>query len=219
MAIFHSRGSVWYGAAAGAPSASTLRVKGVAFSANQIIVRDGKGHKNRVTLLPAAVKASPERKYPNTDRAWTWQTVFPATRTYVDRLTRRQRRPLHDIWTVQTAARPQRREHHDDLHARPQSRPGLRHQSRRPPPRHKPGPDRSGAAGRRAVIIQGLGNPEARGSRAPAKRARNRTGLAAGTPTPTALPCEWRRGIRATKFSRIASCESSSFRLSREQRG
>jgi hypothetical protein len=124
MAIFHSRGSVWYGAAAGAPSASTLRVKGVAFSANQIIVRDGKGHKNRVTLLPAAVKASPERKYPNTDRAWTWQTVFPATRTYVDRLTRRQRRPLHDIWTVQTAARPQRREHHDDLHARPEPGPG-----------------------------------------------------------------------------------------------
>jgi site-specific recombinase XerD len=101
MAIFHSRGSVQYAAAAGAPSASTLRVKDVAFSANQIVVRDHKGHKDRVSLLPATVKESPGRKYPNAGREWAWQTVFPATRTYVDRLTGQRRRYLHDIRTVQ----------------------------------------------------------------------------------------------------------------------
>jgi hypothetical protein len=101
MAIFHSRGSVQYAAAAGAPSASTLRVKDVAFSANQIVVRDHKGHKDRVSLLPAAVKASPGRKYANAGQEWTWQTVYPATRAYVDRLTGQRRRYLHDIRTAQ----------------------------------------------------------------------------------------------------------------------
>lgn len=86
MAIFHSRSSVRYGAAAGALDASTLRMKDVAFFENQIVVRDGKGHKDRVTFLPAAVKASPGRKYPNAGRERAWQTVFPATWTYVDRL-------------------------------------------------------------------------------------------------------------------------------------
>jgi hypothetical protein len=68
MAIFHSRGSVRYAAAAGAPSASPLRVKGVAFFADQIVVRDAKGHKDLVTLLPAAVTESLGQKYPNAGR-------------------------------------------------------------------------------------------------------------------------------------------------------
>jgi site-specific recombinase XerD len=101
MVIFHSRDSVRHAAAVGAPSASTLRVKDVAFSANQLVVRDDKGHKDSVTLLPAAAKASPGRKYPNAGREWAWQTVFPATRTYVDQLTGQRRRYLHDIRTVQ----------------------------------------------------------------------------------------------------------------------
>jgi integrase len=72
------------------------------------VVRDGKGHKDRVTMLPQNVQASLqrrlqevkklhrqdlqagaghvylpyalERKYPNANREWVWQYVFPATR-------------------------------------------------------------------------------------------------------------------------------------------
>src|SRR5713226_2266112 len=92
-----------------------LRVKDIDFATNQIVIREGKGLKDRVTMLPAAVKAAliahlerareqhqadlrhgagwvelPNaltRKYPNAGRDWGWQWVFPATRMYVDRLT------------------------------------------------------------------------------------------------------------------------------------
>ena len=102
-----------------------LRVKDVDFSVNQILVRDGKGQKDRVTLLPATVKADLarhlegvrqqhqrdlsngagwvalpgglERKYPNAGREWGWQWVFPATSCYVDRETgKRRRHHLHE---------------------------------------------------------------------------------------------------------------------------
>ena len=92
---------------------------------NQIVVRDGKGHKDRVTMFPASVKASlaqhldrvrrqhqfdlergagwvelPDalkRKYPSAGREWAWQWVFPATRIYVDRVTgERRRHHLHE---------------------------------------------------------------------------------------------------------------------------
>ena len=43
--------------------------------------------------LPTALA----RKYPNAGREWVWQWVFPATRTYVDRLTGEHRRHhLHE---------------------------------------------------------------------------------------------------------------------------
>ena len=102
-----------------------LRVKDVDFATNQIVIRNGKGGKNRVTMLPAAVKAAliallesareqhqadlrhgagwvelPDaltRKYPNAGRDWGWQWVFPATRFYVERLTaQRRRHHLHE---------------------------------------------------------------------------------------------------------------------------
>ena len=90
-----------------------LRVKDIDFATNQIVIRDGKGRKDRVTMLPAAVKAAliahlerareqhqadlrhgagwvelPNaltRKYPNAGRDRVWQWVFPATRFYVER--------------------------------------------------------------------------------------------------------------------------------------
>ncbi|MCC6764916.1 MAG: integron integrase [Deltaproteobacteria bacterium] len=102
-----------------------LRVKDVDFEANHIVVRSGKGDKDRVTLLPAAIRplvrshleqvrrrheadllagagwvALPEalaRKYANAGREWPWQWVFPATRTYRDPETRQWRRHhLHE---------------------------------------------------------------------------------------------------------------------------
>jgi integron integrase len=102
-----------------------LRVKDLDFGSNQIVVRGGKGGKDRVTLLPVALKAdlarhvervreqyqrdlergagwvelptSLARKYPNAGREWAWQWVFPATRMYVDRATgQRRRHHLHE---------------------------------------------------------------------------------------------------------------------------
>jgi integron integrase len=83
-----------------------LRVKDVDFAMNQITVRDGKGMKDRVTVLPESLKAPLQnhlnrvkllhqsdlqkgvgrvylpfalaRKYPNADREWCWQYCFPS---------------------------------------------------------------------------------------------------------------------------------------------
>jgi integron integrase len=114
-----------YGAGLRVMECCRLRVKDTDFSRNQIVVRGGKGDKDRYTVLPAAVKepllrhlqvvkrqhdedltkglgrvALPnalERKYPNAGRAWAWQWVFPATSHYIDRRTgERRRHHLHE---------------------------------------------------------------------------------------------------------------------------
>ncbi|MEP7348211.1 MAG: integron integrase, partial [Gemmatimonadaceae bacterium] len=102
-----------------------LRVKDVDFVLHQITVRQGKGRKDRLTMLPDAVVrelkqqlmrareqhrqdclrgagyvALPDalaRKYPNAQRSWEWQWVFPATRIYEERSTgQRRRHHLHE---------------------------------------------------------------------------------------------------------------------------
>ena len=83
-----------------------LRVQDVDFALNQILIRDGKGQKDRRTMLPMGIKNTlaghlshvrllhesdllegggavflPDalaRKYPWAERAWGWQYVFPA---------------------------------------------------------------------------------------------------------------------------------------------
>jgi integron integrase len=89
-----------------------LRVKDVEFGNNRILVRDAKGHRDRVVPFPAVVRAAlpswlakvnrmhrqdlaegcgnvflPDaiaRKYPGADRDWGWQYVFPAEHRSVD---------------------------------------------------------------------------------------------------------------------------------------
>jgi len=102
-----------------------LRVKDIDLATHQILVRRGKGGKDRITLLPATAKgdlarhldavhqqhradlrsgagwvelpAALGRKYPNAGREWTWQWVFPATRTYVEAASgQRRRHHLHE---------------------------------------------------------------------------------------------------------------------------
>ena len=86
----------------------SLRVKDLDCDRHQIVVRRGKGQKDRRTMLPASVKAclsahlgevrrqhqrdlseglghvilsaALERKYPNAATEWSWQFVFSATR-------------------------------------------------------------------------------------------------------------------------------------------
>ena len=114
-----------------------LRVKDVDFAANEIMVRGGKGDRDRVTMLPERLKGpllhhlsdvrrQHERdcaggcgwvelpgalavKYPRAAREWAWQWVFPATRGYVDRASGEHRRHhLHES-VVQRAFREARR--------------------------------------------------------------------------------------------------------------
>ena len=114
-----------YGAGLRLLECCRLRVKDVDFATNQIVIRDGKGHKDRVTMLPAAVKTALTvhlqgtqeqhradlrhgagwvelpgallRKYPHAGREWSWQWVFPATRLYVEPVTgQRRRHHLHE---------------------------------------------------------------------------------------------------------------------------
>jgi integron integrase len=89
-----------------------LRVKDVDFEQQRIVVRDGKGGKDRVTVLPetlvpflqehlrhvkyihendlskgygnASLPSALDRKYPNAGREWTWQYVFPAPKRAPD---------------------------------------------------------------------------------------------------------------------------------------
>ncbi len=95
------------------------------FTRYEILVREGKGNKDRVTVLPGAVEGPlrihlhrarvvherdlksgfgrvqlPDtlaRKYPNADREWNWQRVFPASRICKDpRFGPPQRFHLHE---------------------------------------------------------------------------------------------------------------------------
>jgi integron integrase len=118
-------GSLLYGAGLRLLEALRLRAKDVDFGRHEIIVRRGKGQKDRHTVLPAKlidplrehlerVRAQhtadveegrgfvelPEalrRKYPSAPREWPWQWAFPATRTYIDVSTNETRRHhLHE---------------------------------------------------------------------------------------------------------------------------
>ena len=96
----------------GAPllECACLRVKDLDFERRELLVRDGKGRKDRITMLPLRLveplrahledmRAHHEadlrsgagwvelpdalgKKYPNAGREWPWQWVFPATRAY-----------------------------------------------------------------------------------------------------------------------------------------
>jgi integron integrase len=104
--------SLLYGAGLRLMECLRLRVKDVDFAANQIIVRDGKGGKDRVTVLPSPLREplrlhlsrvetlheqdlkegvgrvylpyALERKYRNANREWAWQYVFPAAKRSID---------------------------------------------------------------------------------------------------------------------------------------
>jgi integron integrase len=101
-----------YGAGLRLMECLRLRVQDIDFPSNQIVVRAGKGDKDRVTMLPAAVQEplrrhleevktqyrrdlengqggaslpnALERKYPNAAKEWGWQFVFPASKLSTD---------------------------------------------------------------------------------------------------------------------------------------
>jgi len=95
-----------YGGGLRLMEALRLRVKDVDFTRSQVLVRDGKGAKDRITMLPQAIVPALQlhlervralhdndlaqgvgavwlphalsRKYPNAAREWGWQFVFPS---------------------------------------------------------------------------------------------------------------------------------------------
>jgi integron integrase len=98
--------SLLYGSGLRLSEALRLRVKDIDFEMSQIVVRDSKGEKDRVTMLPDSIKAdlndhlakvkllhqqdckhgfgevwlpyALSRKYPNAVKEWKWQYVFPS---------------------------------------------------------------------------------------------------------------------------------------------
>lgn len=125
--------SILYGTGMRLLEGLRLRVKDIEFTRREIIVREGKGNKDRVTVLPEnlilplqahlqKVKALHERdlqagfgevylpkalaeKYPKAGKAWGWQFVFPSTVRSVDPRANVERR--HHLYeaSVQRAVR------------------------------------------------------------------------------------------------------------------
>jgi integron integrase len=129
--VAHLRGVHWliagllYGSGLRLMEAVRLRVKDVDFYHRRILVRDGKGAKDRVTILSSSVAAgleahlqtvrvlhddavargfggvelpfALERKYPRAHLQWGWQFVFPAVSPTCDpRTGARRRHHVHE---------------------------------------------------------------------------------------------------------------------------
>jgi integron integrase len=123
--------SLLYGSGMRLMEVMRLRVKDVDFVRKEILIRDGKGMKDRVTMLPqslipllqghlAVVRAihqtelqagrgdvylpfALERKYPKAPMEWAWQYVFPATGLSRDPRSGKVRRHHLDEKRVQRA--------------------------------------------------------------------------------------------------------------------
>lgn len=125
--------SIMYGSGLRLRECCTLRVKDVDFERHEIVVRQGKGRKDRVTPLAEATSgqlrrqielrrslhardlaegmgsvALPmalERKSPGAAKEWAWQWVFPASRRHADRETGELRRHHRHESTLQRDVR------------------------------------------------------------------------------------------------------------------
>ena len=101
-----------YGAGMRLNEALSLRVKDIDFETNEITIREAKGNKDRISVLPQRLKTllqrqltrnrvhhtnevrdgrgcvqvphALERKYPGIGQSWLWQWVFPAKGYYFD---------------------------------------------------------------------------------------------------------------------------------------
>lgn len=127
-------GTLLYGCGLRVLECARLRVKDLDFDRHELLVRDGKGRKDRVTMLPGrldgplrahlatvrelheadlesgcgtvALPDALERKYPSASRDWPWQWLFPASRHFTDLATHQQRRHhVHETVLQRAVAR------------------------------------------------------------------------------------------------------------------
>ena len=129
--VYWMAGHILYGAGLRIMECVRLRVKDIDFEMNQITVRDGKGKKDRRTVMPQIIKDSLkrhllkakglhendlaagygevylpfalDRKFPNACKEWGWQYVFPSKKRSVDPRSGKTRRHHIDEKTVQRA--------------------------------------------------------------------------------------------------------------------
>ena len=125
--------SLLYGSGMRIMECLRLRVKDVDFKRREILVRDGKGFKDRVTMLPTLLVATLEahlakvrmlheddlqqgfgavylpyaldRKYPDAAHEWAWQYVFPAAKLSTDPRSNETRRHHVQEQAVQRAVK------------------------------------------------------------------------------------------------------------------
>ena len=118
--VYYLVGVLLYGSGLRLQECLSLRVKDVNLETRQITVRQGKGDKDRITMLPDAaleplqqqlekakvlwqadvsIGAAPvalpgalESKYPNAGREWPWQWIFPAAKFSLDPRSQKVRR-------------------------------------------------------------------------------------------------------------------------------
>jgi integron integrase len=124
-------GNLMYGAGLRLMECLRLRIQDVDFARKEITVLDGKGAKDRITMLPESLKNALqdhlkkvkavherdlgegwgrvqmpyalERKYPNASADWRWQWVFPQEKRWVNGQTKEQGRHHVDESLVQKA--------------------------------------------------------------------------------------------------------------------
>ena len=122
-----------YGSGLRVAECARLRIKDIDFEGHCLIIRDGKGEKDRLTMLPESVFAplqehlarvkqihekdlqggfgavylpyALENKYPNANREWAWQYVFPAKSITLDPRSDVRRRHHLDESGLQKAVR------------------------------------------------------------------------------------------------------------------
>jgi integron integrase len=125
--------SLMYGAGLRLMECLRLRVQDIDFACSEIHVLDGKGAKDRITMLPESLKAALkdhlkrvkaiherdvadgwgrvqmpsalDRKYPNAPKDWRWQWVFPQENRWTNTQTKEQGRHHIDESLIQKAVR------------------------------------------------------------------------------------------------------------------
>jgi integron integrase len=139
LVLSHLKGDRWlmaslmYGAGLRLMECLRLRVQNIDFAANQITVRDGKGFKDRITMMPEVAKGqllrhlknikriherdlaegygrvqmpyALARKYPNAGQEWIWQWIFPQANRWFNPQSGQQGRHHVDESLVQKAVK------------------------------------------------------------------------------------------------------------------
>jgi integron integrase len=131
--VQHLMAQLLYGGGLRLMECLRTRVKDIDFDKRMIVIRSGKGNKDRVTVLPnkvvlplrrhlLKVKAQHERdvrdgagwvelpaamgrKSPQAGREWCWQWIFPASRQYRDDETGQRRRHHYHETALQRAVK------------------------------------------------------------------------------------------------------------------